>query len=77
MADGNCHVGMIEANDGTFITITHKDWVSGFYWGTERTVRVDAICEVVHAGLAAGEWQDDHFGRIQSQWVNTFKPVGA
>lgn len=76
MRDGNCHVGMIDANDGTFLTITHKDWLSGFYWSNTRTVRLDDVVEAHHASFVEGEWRDEHFGGIQTRWTTRHR-VGA
>lgn len=77
MEDGNCHVGMIDANDGNFLTITHKDWLSGFYWSNQRTIRISDIVQAHHAGLHDGVWHDDHFGRIQTEWINAHRPAAS
>lgn len=78
MEDGNCHVGMIDANDGTFLTITHKDWMSGFYWSNQRTVRVADVVEVHHCECDSdGVWRDDRFGGIQTNWVAAHRTASA
>lgn len=77
MANGECHVGMIDGTDGYWLTLIHKCWITGGYWGTTRTIKVADIVEVVHCDFVDNEWQDDQFAGIQTRWNETRRPVRA
>jgi len=64
-----CPVGRVVSSNPQFVTLQLKDWISGYYWGHERSYRWDDVVEVVYADDDGRVIHDDHLATFQTRWL--------
>lgn len=69
MTGNRCPVGEVIQNDGTFVTLQLKDWLTGSYIGRRHCYRLKDIVEIVYADYDAKTVYDDHFADFQTRWL--------